>query len=48
MCFLWLSEQTAFVPLCSVNSEVYLTEANYVYCAVLTEYLNTVQDNLRL
>ena len=42
LCFLWLSEQTAVVPLCTVSSEVYITEAE---CVLMR---STVQGNLIL
>jgi hypothetical protein len=40
MCFAWISEQTAIVSLYSINLAVFITEAENVYCAVRTGYLN--------
>jgi hypothetical protein len=39
MCFVWIWEQTAIIFLCSVNWLVFVTETEYVYCAVRTEHL---------
>jgi hypothetical protein len=40
MCFMWISEQTAFISLYSINWLVFITETECVYCAVRTGYLN--------
>jgi hypothetical protein len=48
MCFILITEQTAIVFLCSITSQVFITEVACVYCAVRSESLNTVQDNLNL
>ena len=40
MCFVWISEQTAIISLCSINLSVFKTEAESVYCAVRTGSLN--------
>jgi len=40
MCFAWISEQKAIVSLYSINLTVFITEAESVYCAVRTGYLN--------
>jgi len=40
MCFAWISEQTAIISVYSINSSVFMTEAESVYCAVGTESLN--------
>jgi len=40
MCFEWISEQTAIISLYSINLSVFITEAESVYCAVGTGYLN--------
>jgi hypothetical protein len=40
--FLWMSEQTAVIPLCSVNLLVFITGAKCVYCAVRAESLHTI------
>jgi hypothetical protein len=34
MCFVWISEQTAIISLCSINWQVFRTETQCVYCAV--------------
>jgi hypothetical protein len=40
MCFVWISEQTAIISLYRINLSVFITEAESVYCAVRTGYLN--------
>jgi hypothetical protein len=40
MCFAWISEQTAIISLYSINLSVFITEAEGVYSAVRTGYLN--------
>ena len=40
MCFTWISEQRAIISLYSINLSVFITEADGVYCAVRTGYLN--------
>ena len=40
MCFVWISEQTAIISLYSINLSVFINEAETVYCAVRTGYLN--------
>jgi len=40
MCFIWISEQTAIISLYSINRLAFITEAERVYCAVRTGYLN--------
>jgi hypothetical protein len=42
MCFVWISEQTAIISLCSINWLVCITETECVYCAVRNECLNTL------
>jgi hypothetical protein len=37
MCFVWISEQTAIISLYSINWPVFITETEYVYCAVRAE-----------
>jgi hypothetical protein len=39
MCFVWISEETAIISLNSINWLVFMTEMEYVYCAVPTESL---------
>ena len=34
MCFVWISEQTAIIPVYSINLSVFKTEAESVYRAV--------------
>jgi hypothetical protein len=46
MCFAWISEQTAIISLYDINWLLFITEAESVYCAVRTGYLNqTVIDS---
>ena len=45
MCFVWISEQTAFISLYNINWLVFVTETDSVYCAVRTEYWYTLQTN---
>ena len=40
MRFAWISEQTAITSLDSINLSVIITEAESVYCAVRTGFLN--------
>jgi hypothetical protein len=46
MCFVWISEQTAIISLYSINWLVFITETEYVYCAVRTESFSTSQINI--
>jgi hypothetical protein len=46
--FLWISEQTAIISLYSINWLVFITETEYVYCAVRIEYLYVIQVNFRV
>jgi len=46
--FVWLSEQVLIVYARSINSMALIQEAEFVYCAVGAESLNTMQVNLRL
>ena len=39
---LWISEQTAIIPLHNINWWVFITETDSVYCAVRAECLNTL------
>jgi len=48
MCFVWISEQTAIISLRNINCLVFITDNECVYCAVRTEYLNVIQDNLNI
>jgi len=43
MCFVWISEQTAIISLYNINWLVFITEMEYVYCAVRTGSLNVIQ-----
>ena len=43
MCFVWISEQTAIISLYNINWLVFITERQYVYCAVRTVYLFVTQ-----
>jgi len=40
MCFVWISEQTAFIALYNINLLVFITEMKSVYNAVRTGSLN--------
>jgi hypothetical protein len=40
MYFVWLSEKTAIISLYNINWLVFTTEAESVYCAVRTGFLN--------
>jgi len=42
MCFVWIWEQTAIISLYNINRDVFITEANCVYCAVRTELLKLI------
>ena len=42
MCFVWISEQTAIISLYNINWLDFITEAECVYCAVRTGYLNII------
>jgi hypothetical protein len=48
MCFVWISEQTAIISLYSINCLIFITEMEFVYCAVQAESFNTIQVNLKL
>ena len=39
-CFMWISEQTAIISLGSTDWLIFITETDYVYCAVRAEYFN--------
>jgi hypothetical protein len=41
MCFVWIWEQTAIIPLYNINWLVFITKTEYVYCVVQTGYLYT-------
>jgi len=43
MCFVWISKQTAIISLRSINSSVFTTEAESVYCAVRTGSLKSLR-----
>jgi len=38
--FAWISEPTVIISVYSINLSVFITEAESVYCAVRTGYLN--------
>ena len=46
MCFVWISEQTAIISLCSINWLVFITEKECVYWAVQTEAIHYVPPGL--
>ena len=47
MCFVRISEeQTAVIYLYIINTRVFITEVESVYCAVRTEYLKVNHDTL--
>ena len=41
MCFVWIWEQTSIISLYNINWLVFITETEYVYCAVRTGSLCT-------
>jgi len=43
MYFVWISEQTVVISVCSINGLVFITETECVYCAVRTGSLNIIQ-----
>jgi len=43
MTFVYISEQTVLISINNMYLFVFLTEKEYVYCAVQTESLNTNQ-----
>ena len=47
-CFVWISEQTAIISLYSINWQVYITETEWVYCAVRTGCLTVIHVTLSL
>jgi hypothetical protein len=47
VCFVWITEQTAIISLYSINWLVFITETEYVYCAVRIESLNTKEARVR-
>jgi len=48
VCIVWVSEQMATAFMYSINWLVFITETEYVYCAVRTESLNVFQLTFRL
>ena len=48
MCFMWIWEQTAIIPLYRVNWLGFITVTECVYCAVRTGYLSIVPGNTNL
>jgi len=48
MCFAWVSEQTAFISLYSINLLVFITETERVYCAVRTKPIIEIRANCLL
>ena len=48
MCFVWIWEQTAIISLYSIDWLVFITETEFVYCAVRAEYLYTIPANIIL
>jgi hypothetical protein len=45
MCFVWISEQIAIISLYSIKCLVFITETEYVYCAVRAGSLYTDRFN---
>ena len=43
---IWISEQTAIIPLYSINRSRFITETECVYCAVRTTFLNIIKISL--
>lgn len=46
--FVWISQQTMIISLCSINWFVFITAMECAYCAVPTESLYIIQVNLSL
>ena len=46
MCFVWIWEQTAIISLYNINWLVFITETECVYCAVRTDCLKTIKENV--
>ena len=46
VCFVWISEETAFISLCNLNWLVFITELKCVYCAVRIEFLHFTELNV--
>ena len=44
MCFVWISEQTAIISLCSINLSAFITQAESVFCAVRNGSLRGKSD----
>jgi hypothetical protein len=47
-CFVWISEHTGIFTLCSVNLLDFITEKQFVYCAVRLEYFKIIQLEVSL
>jgi hypothetical protein len=45
LCFMWISEHTAIISLCSINWLVFITLTGSVYCAVGTGSLCIIQGD---
>jgi hypothetical protein len=45
MCFIWISQQKAIISLYNIKRLAFITETEYVYRAIRTEFLNIVQVN---
>jgi hypothetical protein len=43
MCFVWISEQTAVIFLYGIDWLAFVTEMEYVYCAVRTELVHILK-----
>jgi len=48
MSFIWNVQNAAINSLKNINFLVFITETEYVYCAVRNQYLNVNQINLHL
>jgi len=48
MCFVWIWEQTAIISLYSINWLVLITETEFVYRAVRTEFWSVIQVSRNL
>jgi hypothetical protein len=48
LCFVWISEQTAIIYLCSTNWQALITERECDFCAVRAESLNVIHVNFGL
>jgi len=48
ICFIWISEQTAIIPLYNIDWLVFIAERESVYCAVWTRSLTIIHVHFSL